>query len=157
MAKHKLSLSALASTCSMNVRVAKRRRDFDSLQRENLLSGYEIIRATNRILPYNVALCATTYRKLLLVLLGQLEAKMASWKIKNANPLVRFKAKRNISEKKKIFLTMIYRFLESFPPLVILYSIIFKQIYSLPSCLLRHLVKQDFSTDTYFSWYNSYS
>ena len=52
---------------------------------------------------------------------------------------------------------MIYRFLESFPPLVILYSIIFKQIYSLPSCLLRHLVKQDFSTDTYFSWYNSYS
>ena len=103
MAKHKLSLSALASTCSMNFRVAKRGRDFDSLQRENLLSGYEIIRATNRILPYNVALCATSYRKLLLVLLGQLEAKMASWKIKNANPLIRFKAKRNISEKKTNF------------------------------------------------------
>ena len=35
MAKHKLSLCALPSTCSMNFRVAKGRRDFDSLQREN--------------------------------------------------------------------------------------------------------------------------
>ena len=33
MAKHKLSLCALPSTCSMNFRVAKGRRDFDSLQR----------------------------------------------------------------------------------------------------------------------------
>ena len=62
------------------------------------------------------------------------------------------KCERNISEKKEqnIFLATIYRFLESFPPFC--NSIfIFKQIYILPSCLLRHLVQQKVSTDTYFS------
>ena len=36
---HKLNLCALPSTRSINFRVAKDRRDFYSLQRENLLSG----------------------------------------------------------------------------------------------------------------------
>ena len=66
---HRFSLCALPFTCSTNFRVAKDRRDFYSLQRENLLSGWKVIRATNRILPCNVALCATSYRKILFLLL----------------------------------------------------------------------------------------
>ena len=46
---HKLNLCALQSTRSINFRAAKDRRDFYSLQRENLLSGQKVIRATNRI------------------------------------------------------------------------------------------------------------
>ena len=67
---HRFSLCALPCTCATNFRVTKDRRDFYSLQRENVLSGKKVIRTTNCILPCNVVLCTKSYRKILLVLLG---------------------------------------------------------------------------------------
>ena len=83
-------------------------------------------------MPCNVALCTTSYRKILLVLLGLTSWKQkwqainsSVWKTKTVHLHKRFKAKRNISEQKKnkqIFLTCDNTSLfNSFPPFAILF------------------------------------
>ena len=62
-------LCVIPSTCSIIFCVVRSRRYFYSLQHKNLLSRYKVICAINSILPCNVALCASSCRKTLLVLL----------------------------------------------------------------------------------------
>ena len=80
-------------------------------------------------MPCNVALCTTSYRKLLLVLLTSWKQKWQAinssvWKTKTVNLHKSLKPNEIFSKKKnKQFfgLATIYRFLENFPPFAIIF------------------------------------